>query len=137
MIVCETIDELKEEYQKHLLEYMAAHKRYSHTVETIIRFIEENYRKQISLSVLSKHCNLNEHYISRIFKEETGENYLSYLNKIRINEARKLLKNTNLKIYEIAEATGFSSNVNFNYVFNRMEGISPSAYRDKIIYDEK
>lgn len=135
--VCETIDELKEEYQKHLLEYMAAHKRYSHTVETIIRFIEENYRKQISLSVLSKHCNLNEHYISRIFKEETGENYLSYLNKIRINEARKLLKNTNLKIYEIAEATGFSSNVNFNYVFNRMEGISPSAYRDKIIYDEK
>lgn len=135
--VCESIEELKEEYQSHLLEYMAAHKRYSHTVEMIIKYIEENYRKQISLSILSEHCNLNEHYISRIFKEETGENYLLYLNRIRINEAKKLLGDTNLKIYEIAEATGFSSNVNFNYVFNRMEGISPSAYRDKIIYHDK
>lgn len=133
---CESIGELREAYRKHLWEYMAGHRRYSHTVEMIIQFIENNYQKQISLSILSKHCNLNEHYISRIFKEETGENYLAYLNKVRINEAKKLLGDTNLKIYEIAEATGFSSQVNFNYVFNRIEGISPSAYRDKIIYEQ-
>lgn len=135
--ICESIDELKEDYQKYLLEYMAVHKRYSHTVEKIIRYIEENYQKQISLSILSEHCNFNEHYISRIFKEETGENYLSYLNKTRINEAKKLLGSTDLKIYEIADRTGFSSSVNFNYVFNRMEGISPSIYRNNIICDEK
>lgn len=134
---CESIRELKEAYRKQLGEYMAGHRRYSHTVEMIIRFIEDNYQRQISLSILSKHCNLNEHYISRVFKEETGENYLAYLNKVRINEAKKLLGDTNLKIYEIAEATGFSSHVNFNYVFNRIEGISPSAYRDKIVYEEK
>ena len=53
----------------------------------------------------SRVFHLNEHYISRVFKEETGENFLSYLNRIRIEEAKKLLLESDKKIYEIAEET--------------------------------
>ncbi len=80
---------------------------------------------------MSRVFHLNEHYISRVFKEETGENFLSYLNRIRIEEAKKLLLESDKKIYEIAEETGFQSSVNFNYVFNRFAGISPKMFREQ------
>ena len=49
---------------------------------------------------------------------------------IRIKRAKILLRSTDMKMYEIAEQTGFNSNVNFNYVFNRITGLSPKAYRE-------
>lgn len=128
--ICENIDELKAGYIECIKQYCGvSNYNYSETVRMIINYLSQHYREDLSLSSLAGIFHLNEHYISRIFKEETGENYSYYLNKIRIEEAKKLLGNTDYRIYEIAEKTGFQSHINFNYVFNRMEGISPSSYR--------
>ena len=57
--------------------------------------------------------------------------FFHILNRIRIEEAKKLLLESDKKIYEIAEETGFQSSVNFNYVFNRFAGISPKMFREQ------
>ena len=132
LMECESLEELQEYYGTCLTEYCSeSGRKYSTNVKNMMEFLQKNYAEEITLSSLSAVFHLNEHYISRIFKEETGENFLTYLNRVRITKAKRLLTETDLKIYEIAEQTGFKSSVNFNFVFNRLEGISPSVFREK------
>lgn len=67
--------------------------------------------------------------LSKIFKEETGETFVSYLTELRLKEAEKLLKTTELKTYEIAERTGFSDYHHFCKTFKKVTGKTPSDIR--------
>ena len=96
----------------------------------IAEYLQKNYSSDISLALLSRVFHLNEHYISRVFKEETGENFLSYLNRIRIEEAKKLLLESDKRYMRLLRRL-FQSSVNFNYVFNRFAGISPKMFREQ------
>lgn len=132
LYACNNLEDLEEVYTLCLKDYRHQRgRRYGNTVGMIAEYLQKNYSSDISLALLSRVFHLNEHYISRVFKEETGENFLSYLNRIRIEEAKKLLLESDKKIYEIAEETGFQSSVNFNYVFNRFAGISPKMFREQ------
>ena len=133
LYACNNLEDLEEVYTLCLKDYRHQRgRRYGNTVGMIAEYLQKNYSSDISLALLSRVFHLNEHYISRVFKEETGENFLSYLNRIRIEEAKKLLLESDKKIYEIAEETGFQSSVNFNYVFKRFAGISPKMFRDQV-----
>lgn len=128
---CGKLSEIESCYEEFINQMIKdGQKNLSNPVKEIVGYLNLHYPDNISLSLLSDKFFLSEQYISRVFKKETGENLLTYLNMIRVNRAKILLRSTDMKMYEIAEQTGFNSSVNFNYVFNRITGLSPKAYRD-------
>lgn len=96
------------------------------------RFIEEHYSEDISLSGMAQYVNMSETYFSKIFLEETGENFVKYLNLIRIEKAKKLLKETNLKAYIISSKVGYSNPEYFFKVFKKIVGKNVKEYKEAI-----
>jgi len=92
-------------------------------------FIRANYNHEISLQVVGDYLYLNPSYFSMLFKNQTGENFLDFLTKIRIENAKRLLVETNLKIYKISEMVGYKSEKHFITVFKKNMGHSPNQYR--------
>jgi len=99
-------------------------------IEEAIRFINENYYKDINMAIVANHVSLNYYYFSTIFKERIGMNFLDYLNKVRIDKAKELLANTNLKIWEISEKVGYKNPKHFARIFKEITGLTPNEYRD-------
>ena len=102
---------------------------HEYLVNQVKRYIQKNYSKGITLNSVSRHFHVNPSYLSRIFLEHTGENYLSYVNRIRITKAKELLKTSDKKIYEVALEIGFNDTYYFSTWFKRLVGESPSNYR--------
>ncbi|SHH92982.1 response regulator transcription factor [Clostridium grantii] len=102
---------------------------YSYHVQKSINYIHKHYSQNISLNDLSEMDNLNSSYLSRIFKKETGTSITDYINKVRTEEAKSLIQNSNKKMYEIAELTGFSSTQRFFLIFKKVVGSSPGDFR--------
>ncbi|WP_246944878.1 response regulator transcription factor [Bacillus pinisoli] len=94
-----------------------------------IKYIEENYHTDLNLAVVSNYISVNYSYFSHTFKEFTGSNFVDYVKKIRINEAKKLLKETDYKVFEVGEKVGYKNSKQFARVFREMEGISPKEFR--------
>lgn len=98
--------------------------------EEIVAFIDNNYtNSDLSLILLADKFEMSEVYTSTFFKEQTGENFYSYLQNLRIEEAKKLLEQTNLSIAEISSSVGYSSYNTFSKTFKRMVGMSASDFR--------
>lgn len=102
---------------------------HSYHVSKCIKYIHQNYSENISLRDLSDMYDINNAYLSRIFKKETGKSLTDFINDVRIEEAKKLIQNTSLKMYEIAEQCGFSSTQRFFMVFKKVVGTSPGDFR--------
>jgi AraC-like DNA-binding protein len=92
-------------------------------------FIQEHSDEELSLTKVAKFVNISPNYLSEKFKEVTGVNFVDYIARHRIEKARELLQNLNLRISEIAFAVGFQSLSQFNRVFRKLVGKSPTAYR--------
>lgn len=96
-----------------------------------IRYIDANYSKEITLSSISKHVMLNASYFSNFFKSQTGECFSDFLLKVRMEYAKKLLKNNpSMKIQTICENVGYKSQPYFYKVFQAYTGYSPAEYRN-------
>ena len=93
------------------------------------KFIEENSSEQLSLKKVAKAVNMNANYLSENFKQVTGINFVDYVARTRFKTACELLRNPKLRISEIAFAAGFQSLSQFNRVFKRFSGKSPTRYR--------
>lgn len=135
----ETLDELQSLFEE-ILNRKACHcleedqyKNCSFLVKRILNYVNENYQKELSLSLLSEELNISPNYISRVFREEVGKTLFNYINEVRVEKAKKLMHQQELKIYEIGEKVGFNSSVHFNIVFNKLTGCSPKQYRDKLM----
>lgn len=100
-------------------------------VRRACEYIRENYRQDITLSNIAEYLELSESYTSRIFNKQMGMNIPAYINQLRIEEAKELLKSTNKKIYEIAVEAGFSSTTAFHVAFKKQEGITPIEFRNQ------
>jgi two-component system response regulator YesN len=100
-----------------------------------IRYIAENYHKDINMATVSNAISLNYSYFSYAFKEYTGENFGDYLRGIRIERAKEKLRTTDSKIYEIATEVGFENVKHFNRVFKKLEGVAPQEYRERQLLD--
>lgn len=101
----------------------------SRTISQILSWLNAHIQEEISLSRLSQEFHMNSNYISQLFKNEMGVNYHTYLTQIRINKAKRYLKETDLPISEIANLTGFKDYRVFTKVFKTTTGLQPSQYR--------
>ncbi|NLA85028.1 MAG: helix-turn-helix transcriptional regulator [Clostridiales bacterium] len=99
-------------------------------VDSVIKFIEAKYDDQnLSLSYTAGIFNISVAYLSRLFKEYTGESFSSYLENVRINQAKKLLMDSRMNIRVIAEKVGYTSANSFTRAFKKINGITPTDYR--------
>lgn len=100
-------------------------------INAIKEYINANYTEDLTVAKIAEKVYLSPCYTNYIFKKETGETLMEYLSRIRINKAKALLKNTLLKVYEVAEQVGFKSNSYFCSVFKEHCGMTPLEYRDR------
>jgi len=98
-------------------------------IGSILCYITENYNQDLSLKSISKNFYVNPSYLGQQFKKEVGETFNEYLSKIRIENAKKLLKITDLKVYQIAEKVGFKDIRYFYKVYKKCTGDQPSTIR--------
>lgn len=92
-------------------------------------YIDANYAQDLSLSDISKYIYLSDSYFAHSFKNKFGISPKSYILKVRIEAAKELLENTDVKVSDIAASVGFSSQQRFNDIFRKYEGITPLKYR--------
>ena len=95
----------------------------------ITRYLQEHLSEDVSLSVLAEEFHLSAQYISQMFKNEIGVNFLAYFTNIRMERAKKLLLSSSAPIGEISEQLGFGDYRVFTKVFKKAEGVTPSQYR--------
>ena len=95
-------------------------------------FIKTNQAEDLSLGQVAKAVNTSTFYFCKMFKKATGLNFTEYLWRVRLEKAKNLLLNPNLRISEIAYEVGFQSLTHFNRVFKKVVGQSPTEYRDKL-----
>lgn len=100
-------------------------------VSKVLAYIKANYEKPITNQLLSEITSYHENHLNRLFLNHTGTTIHKYILSIRINEAKKLLLNTNLPLLTIAEKVGFNSNTYFSNYFKQAEGMSPTEFRKK------
>ena len=93
------------------------------------KYIEEHSRDELSLTKVASVVSMNANYLSENFKQVTGTNFVEYVARTRFATACDLLRNPRLRISEIAFAAGFQSLSQFNRVFKRFSGKSPTQYR--------
>ena len=99
-------------------------------VKRIKTIVADNIDKQISLASIADSLSMNASYCSTLFKQATGENLFTYITRVRMEKAMQLLKETHLKVYEIAELCGYSESKYFISVFKKQTGMTPNEYRD-------
>lgn len=102
----------------------------NHLMQTIYDYIDANYSDSIGLASLSDHVNRNPSYLSRFIKQNTNKNFSQILMERRMEEAKNLLRGTNLKIPQIAEKTGYPNVRYFTRVFHSQFSMSPTDYRN-------
>src|SRR6476659_9402977 len=93
------------------------------------KYIEEHSGEELSLTKVAKVVNMNANHLSENFKQVTGMNFVKYVARTRFANTCDLLRNPRLRISEIAFAAGFQSLSQFNRVFKRFSGKSPTKYR--------
>jgi len=95
-----------------------------------IDFINENYSDpSISLDKVAKNVNISPNYLSAVFSQEVGQTLTKYITSRRINEAKNMLRNTDMRLSEIAFAVGYKDPHYFSFVFKKVSGCTPSEYR--------
>ncbi|MCU6708810.1 response regulator transcription factor [Paenibacillus sp. J5C_2022] len=95
----------------------------------IIKYIDEHYEEEMSLKTLSHQFHFNAAYLGQLFKKTTGEMFSAYLNRVRIENAKRLLTDTQMKAGDIAVKVGFSNVQYFSNVFHKLTGFYPTDYK--------
>ena len=95
-------------------------------------YIAENHTTEMSLTTVAKSVNMSAFYFCKSFKKATGLTFTEYLARVRVEKVRNLLLNPNKRVSEAAYEAGFQSLSQFNRVFRRIAGESPSAYRERL-----
>ncbi|GLX67233.1 response regulator transcription factor [Paenibacillus glycanilyticus] len=105
------------------------HSQFGHDIGFVTRYLEEHYAEDIDLNKAASLVFMSPAYFSSLFKKTTGVSFIHYLQKIRVEESKKLLVNEHLKIYEVAEKVGFTDEKYFFRVFKNTTGLTPNEFR--------
>ena len=101
------------------------------TVARACKYIQENFRRELSLDDVSKEVNVSPYYFSKLFKEEVGENFIDYLTALRIGNAKELLKRPPLSVREAGLQSGYPDPNYFSRIFKKHTGMTPREYREQ------
>ena len=104
----------------------------SPVINKIVEYLDENYAKPFSLETIAQNVYLSPNYVSTLFKRETGKRLSDYVVEVRVEKAKELLKNTNLRAYEIAGKVGYLDSRYFGDLFKKITGLSLTEYRKSL-----
>ncbi|MFA9464873.1 MAG: response regulator [Velocimicrobium sp.] len=129
-----TIDEMQEYVCKHVkevLEETEEEQKNNFLIKHVMEYMNENFHsKELSIQVLADVVYLTPTYLSGLFKKKTGMTIGQYLTNIRIKKAEEILKNPQLKLYQVAEMVGYEDANYFSKIFKKKTGMLPSEYRE-------
>ena len=100
-----------------------------HQLRTVLKYMDQHYNENISLSQLASLANMSSQHFCRLFKNITGKSAVDYMNCLRINKAVTLLSESDLNISEVAMAVGFDDSNYFSRLFKKYQKTSPSSMR--------
>ncbi len=103
-------------------------------IQQAVVFIRENFDKDLNMAVVSNHISMNYSLFSYAFKQYTGTNFVNFLKDIRMEKAKELLENTDLRIIEISQKIGYENEKHFMKIFKVTCGVSPTEYRRNMQY---
>lgn len=106
-------------------------------IKQAIEYIKENYDKDLNMAVVSNHISMNYSLFSYVFKQYAGNNFVNYLKEIRIEEAKRLLETTDLKVIDISSKVGYENEKHFMKTFKAACGVSPTEYRKNMQFKGK
>ena len=103
-------------------------------VQRVIQYVEEHYAdSNLNISTIAEGIERNPKYISRVFKEETREGILDYINRLRIKKAKALIKSGRFSLEQISVMAGYASLKTFGRAFRKETGMTPAGYRDSLL----
>ena len=98
-------------------------------VQMVQRYVSRHLTEELTVKDAARLCSMSESYFSHMFKKETGQSFVDYVNRQRIRKAEKLLTETNLRIGEISAAVGVENSNYFSVLFRKINGLSPQEFR--------
>ncbi|GAA6295268.1 response regulator [Enterocloster asparagiformis] len=100
-------------------------------VKRAVEYIDRYFYQELTLAGVAKEVHMHPNYFGNLFKKKTGVSYLTYLTSVRMEKARELLDNPNLKVYEVGQIVGYYSPKHFSKVFKKHTNMTPNEYRDR------
>jgi two-component system response regulator YesN len=129
----EMMQVLKINFSKWINEGLTNHNK--ENVETVIAkaqdYIHNNYHKDLSMEEVAELIDLSISHFCMLFKQVSGYTFLEYLTKIRMDKAKYILKNSNVKVYQVAPLVGYQDPRYFTQVFKKITGMTPSEFREE------
>ncbi|WP_158082258.1 AraC family transcriptional regulator [Paenibacillus ferrarius] len=144
LTACETMQDMHEQLTEMLKEVCSnnlakrkstltqiRHQDLQTLTQNIVRFIEENYKDaDMNISMIGLRFDMKSTYLSKLFREQTGEVLLDYMNKVRIVKAKELIESQNITMNEISSLVGFSDVNALIRIFKKYEGVTPGKYKE-------
>lgn len=132
-----SLEELKEYYHQffiNITQMLKTESIYSgdDVVEKIQTYMQHNYQKNLTQNFIASLFYLNRSYLSTLFKQKTDMKFIDYLNDIRIQKSKELLKDSSRKMYQISKAVGYDNPKYFFRIFKKKTGMTPEQYRESL-----
>lgn len=135
MCACQTAEALREQVSAALIRLcgqvsVQASEQLTASKYNLMGFVQEHFRDpELSLTMLSDQLHLTQSYISKLFKDETGQTFISYVKQLRFSYVKKQLAETQLPVKDIVTDAGYVDVANFSRSFKAVEGVTPGEYR--------
>ena len=138
VLATETFEELKGWFLRKIAESARnastkADEKANRVIVKARAFIDRNFSRDLTLEEVSREVHVSPYYFSKLFKEQTGDNYINYLTQRRIETAKLLLADGKLNIKAICNEIGYNDPNYFSRLFKRFEGVTPTEYREQVL----
>ncbi len=124
-------------YHSFLYSKLISSKLTNPVLKEAVRYLEENYHKDVKLDELSRLCNVNKNYLSKLWNKEVGMSLRKYMQTLRCEAAKVFLKTTDYSIEYISDICGFKSQAHFSVVFKKIVGQTPREYRKEALTKQR
>ncbi|QGQ97976.1 response regulator [Paenibacillus psychroresistens] len=121
--------EFKEIWESNKISILNEDSNSAHAIQLAMSYIQENYRSELTLQSAADHVHMSRNYFSEQFKKVSNLNFIDFVIQLRINNAMQMLRQTNLKVYDIGSQSGFNSSKHFLKLFKREVKCTPAEYR--------
>lgn len=130
LVTFEELNSWSKLFTESTIEFVAENRDAHHhlAIKKALEFIDAHYNENLSVNKVAEQVYLSPNYFSHIFKKIRGESFTDYLNRVRIQHAKRLLAEKLYKVYEVSDMVGYSDYKYFSSVFKKITGVSPTDY---------